>query len=148
MNVTLYYNSSDVNRLNKNLNRAATYSGTLRNSCSILDPTIVIEAVDLSDVNYMYISDFNRYYFITGISVVQNNLWAITGHVDVLMTYNNNIRSCYAVLARAESKDFSNLYIDDDRFTITSRRDFQLIEFPNRVTTGGDSFILTVAGGS
>lgn len=148
MTVSLYYNSSDINRLDKSISSAITVSGTLREQCSVLEPTVLIEVDDVANVNYMHIPEFGRYYYVTGISSVRNNLWAVSGHVDVLMTYRSQIRGCSAVLARAEQEHLANLYLDDDRFTITCRRDFQLIDFPHRVTTGGQSFVLTVAGGT
>ena len=146
MNVSLYYNSSDNNRLSKSISGAGSYSGTLREQCSVLEPTILIEAGNISGANYMYIPEFGRYYYITDIVSVRNGLWAVSGHVDVLMTYQNAIRGCGAVLARSET--LYNLYLDDDQFLIDAPRQFVCKAFPNRApeVTEGASFVLTVAG--
>lgn len=148
MIIDLYHNGSDVNVMDKSLSPIASMDGTLRDSCSVTDPVILIEAENLSGTNYFYIPEFGRYYYSVNITSVRSGLWSITGHVDVLMTYRSHIRSLGAVIARTEDTNYSNLYLDDDKLLVTCRRDFSLITFPNRVATGGKQFVLTVAGGS
>lgn len=150
MIIDLYYNSSDNNRMDKSLSSVMSLTGTLKSECSVTDPVILIEANNLSGVNYMYIPDFSRYYYINGILSVKNGLWALSGHVDVLMSYRAAIRKLGAVIARQQNINCANLYLDDDRLLITSKRDFVLKTFPNKLNapgTSGNSFVLTVAGG-
>lgn len=148
MNVYLYHNSSDINVVDKSLSSALSVSGTLKENCSVTDPTILINAGNISTVNYMHIPEFDRYYYITNIVSVRNGLWAVSGHVDVLMSYKSQIRARSAILSRTANQNYANLYLDDDRLSVTCRRDFQLIPFPNRtLSTGGNSFVLTCAGG-
>lgn len=52
--------------------------------------------------NYVYIPDFNRYYFINDIISVRNNLWRINMHVDVLMSYQKQIKNLNAFVNRNE----------------------------------------------
>ena len=148
MIVELYHNGSDVNVMDKHLSLVGTLNGNLRDSCSVTDPVILVEAENLSGTNYFYIPEFGRYYYSVNITAVRTGLWSLTGHVDVLMTYRSKIRSLGAVIARTEDARYRNLYLDDDKLLVTCRRDFSLITFPNRVATGGKQFVLTVAGGS
>lgn len=149
MTVSFYYNNSDINVVDKSISLALSTSGTLKNDCSVTDPVILVEAYNISNVNYMHIPEFGRYYYITNIVSVRNGLWSVSGHVDVLMTYKGQIRSRSAILSRTADQNYANLYLDDDRLSVTCRRDFQLIPFPNRdLTTGGASFVLTCAGGN
>lgn len=146
MNLTLYYNYSDNNRVYKNLSVALSASGTLRDKCSVQDPVIMINADDLHNANYMYIAEFERYYYITNVVSVRENLWAIYGHVDVLMTYANGISNCYGIVARTAEPGKANLYLDDDKFVIESRKKIETIAFPNSPATGGKTFVLTMSG--
>ena len=52
--------------------------------------------------NYVYIPDFNRYYFINDITSVRQNLWRLSLHVDVLMSYKKEINNTYAFISRNE----------------------------------------------
>lgn len=146
MTVFLYHNTSDNNRLDKSISGIGYFSGSLRSESSVLEPSILIKADNLSGANYMHIPDFGRYYYITDVISVRTGLWMIHGHVDVLMTYASSIRSCGAVLARSESE--YNLYLDDDRFLINAQRQFVCKAFPNRApeVSEGSSFIVTIAG--
>lgn len=147
MTVTLYHNRSDNNHVDKNLSEIVTLNGTLRDQCSVLEPTILINADNLSSANYMYIPEFGRYYYITGIVSVRTGLWALTGHVDVLYTYRSEIRGCGAIIARQQN--LYNLYLDDDKFLVNAQRMFTAHTFPNRIAdaSSGAAFVMTVAGG-
>ena len=52
--------------------------------------------------NYVYIPDFNRYYFINDITSVRQNLWRLSLHVDVLMSYKKEINNTNAFVSRNE----------------------------------------------
>lgn len=148
MRIVLYQNSSEMNRVDKSLTEWQILDGTLRDSCSILEPsvTVYLDRVP-SFVNYMYIEEFGRYYFITGVTSVVNGLWAISGHVDVLSTYKAQIRTLSAIINRQENQ--YNLYLDDDKFLVNAQRKMWTKVFPNQLepATGQPSFVLTIAGG-
>ena len=44
MNITLYKTKSESNKINKTLTSSMSFTGTLKNECSILTPTIFIES--------------------------------------------------------------------------------------------------------
>ena len=79
MNIVLYANVSEINAVNKNITELITLTGTLREQSSIIDPVITISDIDnyVGQMNYAYIPEFNRYYFITNVESVRNNLWKI-----------------------------------------------------------------------
>lgn len=52
--------------------------------------------------NYVHIPEFNRYYFITDIISIRQNLWRILLHVDVLMSYSNAILNTKGFITRNE----------------------------------------------
>lgn len=123
--------------------------GTLREDTSILDPEFIIDVdtVNITKCNYIYIPDFERYYFVNEIISVRKSAWKFICHVDVLSTYKNQLRSLSGVIARQEY-DY-NLMIDDDKFIVNSNRMYVTKAFPNRApsASGGASFVMSVAGG-
>ena len=104
MNVTLYKNTSEKTKVGKTLASASVHTGTLREGCEVVNPTIIVEGDNLSDFNYMYIPEFHRYYFITGITSIKKGLWQIDGHCDVLESYKEQIKTQKAVVERQENE--------------------------------------------
>lgn len=143
-NIVLQVNSSEKERLDKNITDIATISGTLREKTSLIDPVIVIEG-DLSNYvncNYMTIQAFNRSYFINNITSVSNNLFEISAHVDVLTTYKTQIRTNDAIIARQEKK--WNLYLNDGVFKTYQNPFIVTKAFPSGFTS--QHFVFSVAG--
>lgn len=142
MYINLYNSSSPSNYVNKHITQVASLEGTLREPTSIIDPVIVIERDTPMGFNYVHIPVFNRYYFVTGISSETNNLVAISMHVDVLMTYKEQILQMEAVIKRQENS--YNLYLDDGIFKAYQNPKHKLLSFPNGFTDF--SYILALAG--
>lgn len=140
--ITLQTNNSDTNALDKTINDIITLSGTLKDTTSIINPTILISGSIPTNCNYMTISTFGRSYFITDVRSVHNGLFEIDGHVDVLKTYATQIRACSGIVARQENN--WNLYIDDGSFKIYQNPRLTLKKFPSGFNT--QEFVLAVAG--
>ena len=125
MNITLYQSTAEKNRLNKAdyLTVQATYSGTLREDCSVITPSVEVQSIGLPQGNYAYILEFNRYYFIREIVATNNGLWRLSLEVDVLYTYNAQIRTQTAQLSRYRYTDtpmlYDNKWIMEDVFDVS-----------------------------
>lgn len=143
--IHLMVNSSSKEVLDKQTSIIRTVTGTLREGTSIVDPVIKIEG-DLSEFtkcNYMYIPEFGRYYYVTDIKSVINNIVEFSAHVDVLNTYKDQIRSNVAIIHRQEN-DW-NLYLNDGVFKVYQNPMVLTKAFPSGFTT--QEFVLAVAGG-
>lgn len=127
--VDLYQNESPVEKIGKTLSNSHTISDVLlKRDTSILRPVLLINSVqNIYNYNYMYISEFGRYYFIDDIRSVNNNMWEISAHVDVLETYSAEILANTAVLKRQEKK--FNLYLDDPEFKVLNNYRIQTKRF-------------------
>lgn len=127
--VDLYQNASPVEKIGKNLTNSHTISDVLlKRDTSILRPVLLVNSVqNIYTYNYMYISEFGRYYFIDDIRSVNNNMWEISAHVDVLETYSSQILANTAVLKRQEKK--FNLYLDDPEFKVLNNYRIQTKRF-------------------
>lgn len=145
MTITLQVSKSPKNKLEKDVTTVASLSGVLKNSTSIINPTIIIEG-DLSsytNVNYMTIAEFGRSYFINNITSVTNSLFEISAHVDVLSSFSAEIKANKAIIHRQENN--WNLYLDDGSFRVYQNPMVLTKAFPSGFTT--QEFVLAVAGG-
>lgn len=126
--IVLYNNNSEPNRVNKTeyLQKYADILGSLRDSCSIINPTITFEFSSFPTFNYAYIPIFNRYYFVDSIVSVRKNLWEISLSIDPLMTYKENILKQKAFIARNEFT--FNPDIVDNSFPLKMGYDFEAIQ--------------------
>lgn len=145
MNITLYENMSDTNVVDKDITQiGAVITGTLRDDCSVINPVIMFEGLtseQLTKCNYAYIEEFGRYYFINNITF-KNQLYELSMHVDVLMTYKDGIRNNSAVISRQEHS--YNLYLQDGVFKTYSQPHIQIAQFPSGFS--GYHLIFSVAG--
>lgn len=116
--VSLGTNNSDERYLTKNISWSSSATNL---SCDVYDPTDRINPivlldkgkVDLTNINYMYIPEFGRKYFITNIVGEAGNRVSLYGHVDVLSTYDSAIRNCPFIGGRSTS--LYNMYIEDQQ---------------------------------
>lgn len=141
--IILMNNQEELNKISKSPVTVMTLNGTLREETDIVDPVINVEyAGTLTNVNYMYIQEFHRYYFITKIESVRNNLWRIYAHCDVLKTYSEAILGTPCVVARSENR--FNLYLNDSAFKAYSNPRLQIAQFPQKFT--GEDYVLIMKG--
>lgn len=146
MNIQIQQTTSEKNRIGKSISTLYTASGALREGTSIINPVIRISGANipsLKNANYMYIPDFNRYYFITDIKSIRNGLIEISGHVDVLQTYAGQIKNNTAIIKR--NANSWNLYIEDGLFKTYANPHIFTKLFPSGFKD--PSFVLSVAGG-
>lgn len=159
--IQLGTNTSAMNVIDKEFSQLFSVQGTFRAPSSIIDPVVrvLLDNHDQfrSSMNYAYIPAFFRYYYITNIIAVEGiietqsevvqqpqQLWEIHMHVDVLMSFKDQIRAQTAVVARQEEK--YNLMLDDGFFMCYQNPKLQtkLFSVPDPFET--QEFVLIVAG--
>lgn len=143
MDIILYQNISENNRVGKTLINKQTFTGNLRQSTSIINPVIMLNADNPTVYNYAYIPAFNRYYFINKIEAYRTGLFILTMSVDVLETYKTEIKGMLAIIDKNET--VGNNYFNDGSFVLDSRAYNQIINFSNGFNDNGE-FILITAG--
>ena len=145
MNITLYINNSEKNKIGKNLTNDFSLSGTLRDTTNIINPVILIELNEIGNYNYCYIDEFNRYYFITDITVIRTGLFAISLIVDVLESFKSDIKNLSVILLNTQNVGSSN-YLPSQVFRNNVKSKTDILNFPNGLNDSGE-FILITAGG-
>ena len=142
----VFYNLSK----RKNSTKQPSGSGTslsveLKSGTSLLSPTFLLSLS--SRPAYDYIAFEGRYYFITDIVSVRNNLWEISASVDALATYKSTIGSSNALILYAtggRNDIIDNRIPIDDSVTIHSNSKAITGWNVSNITYG--SIILSVTG--
>lgn len=146
MTVTLYRNNSSPSHVDKNLVQLWQGEGTFRKPVSVLKPSFIVEG-DLTSylnrMNYFFISELSRYYFMSDPVCINKNLYQISGTVDALSSWKDFIRENNAVIYRQENA--YNLMLNDGVFKAEQPMMVQRLKWPAGLVDR--QFILTVAGG-
>lgn len=134
MIINLYQNKSENNAVNKSLEYITQLTGTLKSDVSILNPIIEVSGVvnNLNNINYCFIPDFNRYYFVVDIVVINDDLIQLSLDVDVLMSFASQITSNYAVIERQEY--VYNMQLRDVNIPTYNNTQIEYINFPTSFT--------------
>ena len=148
MEITLYTNESEKNKLEKTITNSISLEGNLRDESSIINPIILISS-NKEDIpymyNYAYIPAFGRYYFITDIESVRTGIWRVSMHVDVLMSYKEQIKNLNVIINNSEETGANN-YLSGNQWITNVKNTTNIVNFHNGLNDNGE-FILITAGG-
>lgn len=145
MTATFYQNKSERTRLTKTLNNPTTVTAYFdkQSEVDIMHPIIRVGNYGITQFNYVWLSDTNRYYFVDDVENLHNKQLLFHLTVDVLTTYQNEIRQLYALIDR--QKGMYNLYYPDNLPTLAYER-VQTQLFPNQpIYNGVDEILLCVS---
>ena len=155
MHITIGVTTDPINKLEKkfNLGYGPFYlEGTLRNEQDIEDPVVTITGTytqgDLPFIpkcNYLYIQEWNRYYFIRDCKCVRDQVWQLTCHVDVLMSFKSDILNLTAVISKQQGSEYSSKNFNDGSYMTLEENFTEVSEFPTGLNNSGE-FILMTAG--
>lgn len=152
MNLKIYNNVSEPNRLSKDITEIYNISGTLRDGRSTLQrPIIRIASANhsdmqqkLSQMNYAYIDEFGRYYYIDDIQILRDGLFDLILRVDVLMSFKDDINNLEALIE--SQSDDANLYLRSLRVPLVVQPIIQQIPIDLAFHPESPSLILATVG--
>lgn len=121
MTVTVYNNTEPNNKINKSLSGGVAVPGTMRDDLPVEKPIITLDLSGLDTTtrssvvngNYVYVTELNRYYFITSHTYITNDLYEVMLSVDVLKTYSTSIINQECLIER--SQVYNSPYIVDSQ---------------------------------
>ena len=142
--IQFMYNNEPMNKINKSPQSLFSLEGNLKDESSIVDPEILIQYSSPITANYAYISEFNRYYYITDITAVRTGLWRIKMHTDVLKTFSTGILGSPAIFKKSSSN--YNLYINDPDYKCQQNDVIVTKTFPSGFNLEASRFVLTLFG--
>lgn len=151
MNVKLFNNKSDKRNLIKNITEIKTVTATAKGDISVMSPLLIFNFTDMTDINYCYISELKRYYYIKNFSYLTGKRIQLNLEIDVLMSYADEIKALKVNVLRYSG--IKPTYIYDGRIPLYSNTKQYIIEFPDNIFNltepkeSDKNFLLNIAGG-
>ena len=145
MNVSFYYNQSDDRQINKTLIEEKVFEGTVRDNVDVMNPVVRFFSSEILRYNYCYIPDFHRYYFITSVTAVSNDIYDVNFTTDVLMSFRGEILQYPVIVDKQSQKANGDEYIDDSSL-VTDNLLFSSVYNFSRGFLDKPEYILITAG--
>lgn len=143
--INFMYNNEPMNKITKTPVDVFSLEGTLRDESSVANPVILVQHENpITTVNYAYIPQFRRYYYIKDIESVKTGLWRVTMHCDVLKTFSEGILSSPAIISKSSQK--FNLYLNDSDFKCQQNDIIMTKTFPQGFNIAGSYYVLSCFG--
>lgn len=144
MSITVSFTSSSKRENStKQLTMTGTHDCVLKNGCSMLSPTLLLELSTNTFPDFTAFKIDDRYYKVSDIRSVRNNLFEISGEVDVLATYKANI---LATTAYVLYDSVSNNELPDNRLPIKTTKSVQSSTAPAPMTPASGRYIVSITG--
>lgn len=149
MNIKLCSSTSEIVAINKDISIIDDVSATIKGALSVENPVLILQyKSDIQpNVNYVYIQEYNRYYFVTDIINLTGGRYEIHCKVDVLMSFKYDILNLSCIVDKQSSKDNANMYLDDGSFVVQSKEFVDTINFPKGFNDNGEFILITAGGG-
>lgn len=130
MTINLYTNNSDNRTVSKSLTLLAeNVSITLKENTDLVNPVIIMAtSANVTGANYVYISEFGRYYYIVNKTYSQQKIH-LQLSVDVLMSFASEIKAATAVCVRSSNR--YNNYFRDNQVTSLTYNNYYIHKFPS-----------------
>ena len=155
--ITLYSNTASKEVIDKqySLTQIEALTGEFRGSMSVLHPVIQIKPTTtttvtklLTECNYVYIQELNRYYFVDTITCVANDMIELELSVDVLYSWKTQILAQTVIVSRNE-KEYA-LYLDDSLLKVYNNPNICVYHFKDSQSNDQgfttQQYILALAG--
>ena len=155
--ITLYSNKASEETIDKSGSwvKIEDLTGDFRGTVSVTNPIVQITPTTtstvtkiLSQCNYLYIQELSRYYYVTNITCVANNMFELECRVDVLMSWKTAILAQNVIISRNE-KDWQ-LYLDDKALKVYNNPNITTYTFrdsqDNETGFTAQEFVLALAG--
>ena len=88
-----------------------------------IDDTEILDSISILKCNYMYIHEFNKYYYVSDIIIMNNKLYRFMLEEDVLMTLKEQFLAIDAIVARNEFT--YDINIEDEKEPFEFRQNVQ-----------------------
>lgn len=148
MNIKLYRNESNNNVLNKKITLINEYNILLKDNVDVYRPIIKIKTELLNNCNYVFIQDFNRYYYVVNKRSINIEIIELTLACDVLMSFREHILNLKCIIDKQENINLCNKYYDDNSLISLSKEFIESYNFNNGFNENGEFILITAGGGN
>lgn len=144
INVTLYSTGDAVNVVGKTKTQISTHTVTLKDGCSADRPVVQLTgaASSLASANYAYIDVFDRYYWITDRSSLNDGVISVSMVSDPWESFKTELEACEAIIDRNEN--VMQGYLNDKSYPLLSFNKLATVAFPIALPDEGDIVLMTV----
>lgn len=145
----IFYKVSDMNNtLDRKLGEGTEIDQIIRGTpWNILQPRFRVKTKfngQFFPFNYLYLKDFNRYYFITDRNILYNGLIELYCRVDVLKTYKELVKASSAYVTK--TTNFNKLV--NTGYDSTVEKELEIISLPITLNSEGTNILLANKGGN
>lgn len=143
----LYIVKDDKRKADKNLSNVIKENVNIfyKDATEFIRPTIILDydgTWNMRDVNYVYLTDKNRYYFVEKHSFQKGQKVVYELLVDVRTSHKEGIRGLTCTVTRNEN--LKNGYLPDSSYKTYAYEQIVCKMFPNAINQ--DSIILMTVG--
>lgn len=142
MLATFYKVSDTNNTLDRELGEGTEIDQIIRGTpWDIINPVFRVKTKykgEFFPFNYLYLKDFNRYYFIVSRKILANGLIQIGCKVDVLKTYATTVKASSGVVTR--NTNYNKLV--NTGYQTTVEKELESIEIPVALSSEGVNILL------
>lgn len=117
MEAILYKNLSENNVIGKALQEIERFNLYFKDLVNLNNPSLRLELdIKNKDYLYLYLTEIDKYYFVTRVTHVNNNLYDFDCECDVLETYKDEILNSYATydIAIKQNDYNSNVSLENE----------------------------------
>lgn len=111
MEIITYSLTEDGHHIPKHYTTVGTLIGSVRDAVDIENPTIRIDHAGTDTFNYIYVPEFNRYYYVLDKVQVRTGITDLICHVDVLESFYRQF--IYSPMIASRSDSTYNKFIPD-----------------------------------
>ena len=144
MRLRLYTVNDGKNVINKTRTLRTTIEFNLKRDVDIINPRLILIPnlpTGFSGINYAYIPEFNRFYFVDSITNLSANLWQLDLSCDVLETYKADILASKARLYRnLKAGDYFDTALESSHITTVAKY------ASNKGISDSETLIMTTVG--
>ena len=152
INVNFLTTTDDNRKVSKNYTvNISNVACDIYDTCDLYNPTLIVKSNSVISSNYLYIPNFNRYYFIVNKNLDKAGITIINCECDVLMSFKSSILASTQMIIR--SADTNNVNVAESLIVDNNRPVKPMILTENIQITWVDlvpdnQYILTVLGGN
>lgn len=118
---------------------------------NLIEVLTIDDIPDLIKCNYLYIKEFERYYFIKNITAVRTNLWELDCEVDTLMSFKTYLNEVDGFLDRGDKKYINpDVILLDPALSVSSIKNVYVNDTYNTIidfTKNGNTVVSWVGSG-
>lgn len=151
MTITLYRISDDrivVDKNTSNSTKLGDLNAHYKEDTDFLNPVLELayDATYYAGANYIYISEWQRYYYIVGKKTGMQRMF-FTCEIDPLKSFKSGIKNLTCIVERQERRNKCDMYLQDSAFKAQVRKIISTRYFPKSFSKT-PSIILTTGGKS